>query len=96
MRKLFSKFSQDQFEAPNLVQVQLDSYKWFLDTGLKELLKDISPIADWTGKELEVSFLDFRLDEPKYGERTAIEKNITYEAPLKVKVVLKNKRTGHG
>src|SRR3989344_2522500 len=94
MRKLFSKFSQDQFEAPNLVQVQLDSYKWFLDTGLKELLKDISPIADWTGKELEVSFLDFRLDEPKYGERTAIEKNITYEAPLKVKVVLKNKRTG--
>ena len=94
MRKLFSKFSPDQFEAPNLVQVQLDSYKWFLDTGLKELLKDVSPISDWTGKELEVGFLDFRLDEPKYGERAAIEKNISYEAPLKVKVVLKNKRTG--
>ena len=94
MRKLFSKFSQDQFEAPNLVQVQLDSYKWFLETGLKELLKDISPISDWTGKELEIGFLDFKLDEPKYGERAAIEKNITYEAPLKVKVVLKNKRTG--
>ncbi|OGN07984.1 MAG: DNA-directed RNA polymerase subunit beta [Candidatus Yanofskybacteria bacterium RIFCSPHIGHO2_02_FULL_41_11] len=92
-RKILSKFSQDQFEAPNLVQVQLDSYKWFLDTGLKELLKDISPISDWTGKELEISFVDFRLDEPKYSERTAIEKNISYEAPLKVKVSLKNKRT---
>ncbi len=94
MRKIFSKFSEDKFEAPNLVQVQLDSYKWFLETGLKELLKDISPIADWTGKELEVSFLDFKLEESKYGERVAIEKNITYEAPLKVKVSLKNKRTG--
>src|SRR3989338_3522268 len=93
-RKILSKFAQDQFEAPNLVQVQLDSYKWFLDTGLKELLKDISPISDWTGKELEISFVDFRFDEPKYNERTSIEKNITFEAPLKVKVILKNKRTG--
>jgi DNA-directed RNA polymerase subunit beta len=94
MRKVFSKYSVDPFEAPNLVQVQLDSYKWFLDFGFKELLKDVSPIADWTGKELELSFLDFKLDEPKYSERTAIEKNITYEAPLKVKVLLKNKRSG--
>ena len=93
MRKIFSKFGIDQFEAPNLVQVQLDSYKWFLDVGLKELLKDVSPIEDWTGKELELRFLDFKLDEPKYKERTAIEKNITYEAPLKVKVGLRNKRT---
>src|SRR3989338_4512091 len=92
-RKILSKFPADQFEAPNLVQVQLDSYKWFLDTGLKELLKDISPIADWTGKELEISFVDFKIEEPKYSERTAIEKNISYEAPLKVKVSLKNKRT---
>lgn len=95
MRKTFSKYPVDQFEAPNLVQVQLDSYKWFLDIGLGELLKDVSPIEDWTGKELALSFLDFRLDEAKYDERTAIEKNISYEAPLKVKVGLKNKRTGH-
>jgi DNA-directed RNA polymerase subunit beta len=93
-RKIFSKYSVDQFEAPNLVQVQLDSYKWFLDVGLGELLKDVSPIEDWTGKELELSFSDFRLDEAKYDERTAIEKNISYEAPLKVTVTLKNKRTG--
>ncbi len=93
MRKIFSKFGIDQFEAPNLVQVQLDSYKWFLDVGLRELLKDVSPTEDWTGKELELRFLDYKLDEPKYQERTAIEKNITYEAPLKVKVSLRNKRT---
>ncbi|OGN13079.1 MAG: DNA-directed RNA polymerase subunit beta [Candidatus Yanofskybacteria bacterium RIFCSPHIGHO2_02_FULL_43_22] len=93
MRKIFSKFGIDQFEAPNLVQVQLDSYKWFLDIGLRELLKDVSPTEDWTGKELELRFLDYKLDEPKYKERTAIEKNITYEAPLKVKVGLRNKRT---
>jgi len=93
MRKTFSKFGIDQFEAPNLVQVQLDSYKWFLDIGLRELLKDVSPTEDWTGKELELRFLDYKLDEPKYKERTAIEKNITFEAPLKVKVSLRNKRT---
>ena len=93
MRKIFSKFGIDQFEAPNLVQVQLDSYKWFLDIGLRELLKDVSPTEDWTGKELELRFLDYKLDEPKYKERIAIEKNITYEAPLKVKVSLRNKRT---
>ncbi len=93
-RKIFSKYEIDKVEAPNLVQVQLDSYKWFWDVGLKELLKDVSHIQDWTGKELELSFVDYRLDEPKYDERTALGKNITYEAPLKLKVGLKNKRTG--
>ncbi len=92
-RKIFSKYNVDQFEAPNLVQVQLDSYKWFLDVGLGELLKDVSPLEDWTSKELELNFDDFKLDEPKYDERTALEKNISYEAPLKMKVSLKNKRT---
>jgi len=56
-------------------------------------LNDVSPTEDWTGKELELRFLDYKLDEPKYKERTAIEKNITYEAPLKVKISLRNKRT---
>ena len=93
MRKIFSKFSLDQFEAPNLVQVQLDSYKWFLDVGLKELLKDVSPIEDWTGEELELRFLDYKLEEPKYDERKAMEKNVSFEAPLKIKIGLKNKRT---
>lgn len=93
IRKIFSKYPIDTFEPPNLVQVQLDSNKWFWDIGLKELLKDVSPITDWTGKELELSFVDYKLEEPKYNERVAIEKNVTYEAPLKVKVGLRNKRT---
>src|SRR3989344_2439732 len=94
MRKILSKYSNDIFEAPSLVQVQLDSYKWFWDVGLKELLRDVSPIEDWTGKELELNFLDYKLEEPKYNERTSVEKNVTYEAPLKLKVGLKNKKTG--
>src|SRR3989344_4428795 len=93
MRKIFSKYTQDVFEAPNLVQVQLDSYNWFWDLGFKELLKDISPIEDWTGKELELSFVDYKVEEPKYNERTSVEKNVTFEAPLKVIVGLRNKKT---
>jgi len=93
-RKLLSKYSADVFEAPSLVQVQLDSYKWFWDVGLTELLKDVSPIEDWTSKELELRFLDYKLEEPKYNERTSVEKNVTYEAPLKLKIGLKNKRSG--
>lgn len=95
-RKIFSKYEAAHLEsdAPNLVQVQLDSYNWFLNHGLKELLKEVSPVDDWTGKELELRFLDYKLDEPKYDERTSIEKNITYEAPLKIKVGLVNKKTG--
>ncbi|MEK7138787.1 MAG: DNA-directed RNA polymerase subunit beta [Patescibacteria group bacterium] len=94
-RKIFSKYgaSYSELEAPNLVQVQLDSYHWFLNHGLKELLKEVSPVEDWTGKELELHFVDYKLDEPKYDERTSIEKNTTYEAPLKVKVRLINKKT---
>lgn len=94
MRKIFSKYPADTFEPPSLVQVQLDSYKWFWDIGFKELLQDVSPIEDWTSKELELSFVDYKLDEPKYNERTSIEKNVTYESPLKIKVGLKNKKSG--
>ncbi|OGN03576.1 MAG: DNA-directed RNA polymerase subunit beta [Candidatus Yanofskybacteria bacterium RIFCSPHIGHO2_01_FULL_43_42] len=95
-RKIFSKYgaTHSESDAPNLVQVQLDSYNWFLDHGLKELLKEVSPVEDWTGKELELRFLDYKLDEPKYDERTSIDKNITHEAPLKIKIGLVNKNTG--
>src|SRR3989344_1691232 len=93
-RKLFSKYSPEVFEAPDLVQVQLDSYKWFGDTGFNELLKEVSPIEDWTGKELELRFLDYKLEDPKYTERVARERNITYEAPLRVKIGLTKKRAG--
>src|SRR3989338_3398049 len=94
-RKLFSKYSPEHVEAPDLVQVQLDSYKWFLDAGFKELLKEVSPIEDWTSKELELRFLDYKLEEPKYDERIAREKNITYEAPLRLKISLTHKQSKH-
>ncbi|MEK7506488.1 MAG: DNA-directed RNA polymerase subunit beta [Patescibacteria group bacterium] len=94
MRKIFTKYMLDLIQPPNLVQVQLDSYKWFIEVGLKELFNDISPIGDWTGKELELRFLDFKLEEPKYSEAVSREKNITYEAPLRVNIALKNKRSG--
>jgi DNA-directed RNA polymerase subunit beta len=93
-RTVLSKYDNiHQFDAPNLVQVQLDSYEWFLKHGLKELLRDVSPVEDWTSNELELSFIDFRMDEPKYTERQAVDKNVTYEAPLKFKVGLRNKRS---
>ncbi|MDP3953869.1 MAG: DNA-directed RNA polymerase subunit beta [bacterium] len=92
-RKIFSKYpSVESVVAPNLVQVQLDSYQWFLDVGIKELLKDVSPVMDWTGKEYDLNFLDFKLEEPKYDEKTAKAKNITYEAPLRVNIEIKNKK----
>src|SRR3989344_9558384 len=93
-RKLFSKFEPDQVEAPNLAQVQFDSYQWFLDEGLPELLKEISPVKDWTEKEFELNFLSYILEKPKFDENIAREKNITHEAPLRIRVELKNKRTG--
>src|SRR3989344_7788708 len=93
-RKLFSKYEPDVIEAPNLAQVQLDSYGWFFKEGLRELLKDMSPVRDWTEKEFELHFVDYILEKPKFDERVAREKNVTYEAPLRIKVELKNKRTG--
>lgn len=62
---------------------------------MKELLKEVSPVEDWTGKELQLRFVDFKLEDPKYTERIAREKNITHEAPLRVKISLTHKRTGH-
>ncbi len=79
---------------PNLIEVQLNSYAWFLDAGISELLDEISPIQDFTGKNLELHFLNHTLDKPKYDEKTSKEKNITYEAPLRCQVQLINKVTG--
>lgn len=86
--------SRDDFPLPNLIEVQLNSYKWFLEEGIRELLDEISPIADFSGKKLELHFLKHSIGEPKYDEHTAKLKNLTYEAPLKVHVQLINKETG--
>ncbi|QQS23428.1 DNA-directed RNA polymerase subunit beta [bacterium] len=79
---------------PNLIEVQLNSYKWFFEHGLKELLAEINPIHDFTGKNLELYFGDYYFDKPKYDEITARERNTTYEAPLYVSAKLVNKVTG--
>ena len=79
---------------PNLIETQLDSYDWFLENGLRELFKEINPITDFTGKNLELYFDDYYLDEPKYDEVTAKNKNISFEAPLRCKVRLIVKNTG--
>jgi len=70
------------------------SYEWFFDEGLKELFDEVNPIKDFIGRDLELYFTNFYLDEPKFSEVVAREKNITYEAPLRVLAKLVNKRTG--
>lgn len=92
-RKFFSK-RHGAVKMPNLIEVQLNSYKWFFEKGLKELLEEINPIHDFTGKNLELYFGDYFFDKPKYDEITARERNTTYEAPLYVSAKLVNKVTG--
>jgi DNA-directed RNA polymerase subunit beta len=92
-RKYFTSF-KEVMSMPNLIEVQLVSYKWFMDKGLKELFGEVTPIKDFTGKNLELFFGDYFLDKPKYDEKTAKERNTTFEAPLYVSVKLVNKVTG--
>jgi DNA-directed RNA polymerase subunit beta len=92
-RKYFTPF-REVMSMPNLIEVQLVSYKWFMEKGLKELFGEITPIKDFTGKNLELFFGDYFLDKPKYDEKTAKERNTTYEAPLYVSVKLVNKVIG--
>lgn len=79
---------------PDLIEVQINSYKWLFEEGIKELLYEISPIEDFTGKLYSLEFGDYYLDTPKHDEQTARAKNLTYKAPLKCQVVLHNKETG--
>ena len=92
-RRFFSKLPEVT-QMPNLIEIQLDSYKWFFEKGLKELLAEINPIKDFTGKNLELWFGDYFFDKPKYDENTSRERNTSYEAPLYVSAKLVNKVTG--
>lgn len=92
-KRRFSRQPKDVLPLPNLVEVQLDSYNWFVKEGLRELLDEISPIED-AGKKLQLELLDYYLDEPKYKEEIAKDKNVTYEAPLRCQVKLKSKESG--
>jgi len=79
---------------PDLIEVQKSSYRWFLEEGVRELFNEISPIKDFIGRDLELYFVDYYIDEAKFDEKTSKEKNVNFEAPLRVKTRLVNKRTG--
>jgi DNA-directed RNA polymerase subunit beta len=84
----------DALDLPSLVLHQNKSFEWFVQEGLGELLAEISPIDDYTGAKLSLTFKEYRFDDPKMSEAAARENNVSYEAPLKATVVLTNKVTG--
>ena len=92
-RMTFSKINEVA-EMPNLIQIQTDSYDWFVREGLREVFEDVSPIKDYADN-LVLEFIDYSLtDPPKYEQEECKERDVTYAAPLKVKVRLVNKETG--
>ena len=92
-RRFFTE-TKAAIDLPDLIEIQKDSYNWFLREGLKDLFEEISPITDFIGRNLELSLEDYYLDEPKFDESESKAKNITYEASLRVKAKLSNKKTG--
>lgn len=93
VRMSYSKIDE-VVDMPNLIEVQKNSYKWFLEEGLREVFRDVSPITDYTGN-LILDFVDYSLDDnPKYSVDECKERDSTFSAPLKVKVRLINKETG--
>lgn len=93
VRMSYSKIDE-VLDMPNLIEVQKNSYKWFLEEGLREVFEDISPIQDYTGN-LVLEFLDYYIeDKPKYSVEECKERDVTYAAPLKVRVRLINRETG--
>ena len=92
--KFFSSHPGVLTPQPSLVEIQRDSYASFLKGGIGTVLKEVTPINDYTGKNLELHFGAYTFDDPKYSEEQAREKDANYEAPLRVTVTLINHRTG--
>ena len=94
IKKYFPNHKTPRSPIPNLAEVQLSSYKWLFAKGLRELFDEVSPLKeDFGGWEMALEFVDYYLDEPKYTEQEAREKNLSYEAPLRIKARLTNKKT---
>ncbi|MFA7581644.1 MAG: DNA-directed RNA polymerase subunit beta, partial [Candidatus Paceibacterota bacterium] len=91
--KVFSSHPGSFIKEPDLVSIQTESFKWFTERGLKDLLKEVSPIIDYSGKEFELHFKDFYFDEPKFSIEEVKDKALTYEAPLRMTVELTNINT---
>ncbi len=92
-RKYFNK-TKEILPLPNLLEIQADSYNWFVKEGIGEIFEELSPIEDFTKQNLELSFKDYYLEEEKHSEKVAKQKKMTYEAPIRVNLELKNKVTG--
>lgn len=93
VRMSFSKIDE-ALDLPNLIDVQKKSYEWFINEGLMEVLRDVSPITDYSGN-LEIEFIDYSIDpKPKYSVAECKERDVNYAAPLRVTVRLYNKTTG--
>ncbi|MFD1850714.1 DNA-directed RNA polymerase subunit beta [Oceanobacillus bengalensis] len=91
-RRSYARISE-VLELPNLIEIQTSSYDWFLEEGLREMFQDISPIEDFAGN-LSLEFVDYSLGEPKYDVDESKSRDVTYNAPLRVKVRLINNETG--
>ena len=92
LRKSFARH-EEILEMPNLLEVQKNSYRWFLEKGLREVFRDVASITDYAGN-LELSFIDYTMDEqPKYDVDECKRRDVNYAAPIKVKVRLRNKET---
>ncbi|MHB0977932.1 MAG: DNA-directed RNA polymerase subunit beta [Minisyncoccota bacterium] len=89
-KKYFGKFREPLTEMPNLVVSQVDSFKWLIEKGLKEVFEEFSSITDFSGRKFQLDFVGFELAEPKMNEYEAKDRKLSYEAPLKVTIRLKN------
>ncbi len=92
-RRSFARI-QDTIAVPRLIETQINSFEWFKREGLRELFDEVSPITDFTGKNLELRFLDYAFGEPRYSEFECRERDLTYAAPLRVNVQLRVLSTG--
>jgi DNA-directed RNA polymerase subunit beta len=90
-KKFFSDYRKPLLELPDLIKVQKASYRWLISDGLKEIFKEFSPIKDYSGKKFDLEFVNFDLDQPKFDEYHAAQNQLSYEAPLRVRVKLTNK-----
>jgi DNA-directed RNA polymerase subunit beta len=92
-KKFTGRWKKPLVELPSLVEVQIDSYKWFFEKGLRELFDEVSPVTDFSEKEFSLEFVNFYLDDPKFSEEEARSRNLSYEAPLRIRARLTNHRT---
>jgi DNA-directed RNA polymerase subunit beta len=93
-KKFFKNYKKPLLDLPDLFEGQVESFKWLLKDGIQDVLKEFSPITDYSGKKFEMDFVNFEIEEPKYDDKHARENKLTYEAPIKFTIKLLNKTLG--